>query len=134
MAGPYTAFVYGDPQINNATLTRNALIGYSGSGGGGSSGPIPVAVVLPPAYLGTPYSETITANGGTGPYTYAIFSGSLPTGLSLSSAGVISGTPTGTIGTSSFTIKVTDSTSATGTEGFSIAVGNPPASNWGFTT
>jgi hypothetical protein len=52
---------------------------------------------------------TIAASGGTGTKTFAIASGALPTGLSLSSAGVISGTLTGSAGISTFTVKVTDS-------------------------
>ncbi|MEP7154492.1 MAG: putative Ig domain-containing protein [Betaproteobacteria bacterium] len=53
-----------------------------------TNGPPPAS-----ATVGTPYSFTYTASG-LGPITYAINSGALPTGLSLSSAGVISGTPT----------------------------------------
>jgi hypothetical protein len=63
---------------------------------------------LPNATLGVPYSQTLTATGGITPYTYSITAGSLPAGLSMSSAGVISGTPTA-VGASSFTVTVTDS-------------------------
>ena len=48
---------------------------------------------LPPAQVGVAYSATLTATGGVGPYTWAVSGGSLPAGLSLSAAGVISGTP-----------------------------------------
>ena len=58
------------------------------------------------------YSEAVEASGGTEPYTWEVTSGSLPDGLSLSattgSSINISGTPEES-GTSSFTIKVTDS-------------------------
>ncbi|HTW80286.1 MAG TPA: putative Ig domain-containing protein [Terracidiphilus sp.] len=55
------------------------------------------------------YSATLTATGGVSPYTWSISSGSLPSGLSLNaSSGLISGTPLAT-GTSTFTVKVTDS-------------------------
>ncbi|MEI8344481.1 MAG: putative Ig domain-containing protein [Candidatus Omnitrophota bacterium] len=37
------------------------------------------------------YYQTLTASGGVTPYTWAIASGGLPIGLSLSSSGVISG-------------------------------------------
>lgn len=56
-----------------------------------------------------PTSQALQAASGILPYTWAITSGSLPAGLTLSSAGVISGTPT-TAGTSTFTVQVTDST------------------------
>ncbi|WP_260735086.1 beta strand repeat-containing protein [Tunturiibacter lichenicola] len=62
---------------------------------------------LPNAILGVPYTQTLTATGGITPYTYQISAGSLPAGLSLSTGGVISGTPTAP-GASSFTVKVTD--------------------------
>ena len=49
---------------------------------------------LPAATVATAYNQTITASGGTAPYTYAVTAGSLPAGLTLSPAGVLSGTPT----------------------------------------
>lgn len=42
---------------------------------------------------GVPYAYTLNGTGGTPSYTYALLSGSLDTGLSLSPAGLISGTP-----------------------------------------
>src|SRR5262249_10843973 len=71
------------------------------------SGPLTITTTaLPGARVGVAYSATLTATGGTPPYTWSIASGTLPAGLTLTSAGVISGTPTA-IGTSSFTVKVT---------------------------
>ena len=72
--------------------------------------PIPTLTLtgsLPNATLGVPYTQTLTATGGITPYTYTITAGSLPAGLTLSSSGVISGTPTA-VGASSFTVTVTD--------------------------
>ena len=60
---------------------------------------------------GVDYSYTLVAAGGTSPYTWSIIAGSLPDGLGLG-GDTISGTPT-TVGTSSFTANVTDSTSPT---------------------
>jgi hypothetical protein len=54
------------------------------------------------------------------PYTFAVTAGSLPAGLSLSSAGVLSGTPTAA-GSSSFTITATDSTGAAGSQAYTLA-------------
>src|SRR4029077_7125840 len=62
---------------------------------------------------------------GTTPYTWSITSGTLPTGLSLvSSTGVISGTPTG-IGTSNFTVQVTDANSLASAQPLSLTVVAP---------
>ncbi|MFD2572634.1 choice-of-anchor Q domain-containing protein, partial [Spirosoma soli] len=44
--------------------------------------------------INQPFSQTFTASGGVAPYSFSISSGSLPTGLSLSGTGVLSGTPT----------------------------------------
>ncbi len=49
---------------------------------------------LPGFTIGTPYSQQLLASGGTGNYVWSIETGTLPTGLTLSSAGLISGTPT----------------------------------------
>ena len=49
---------------------------------------------LPPDTINIAYNETITASGGVGPYVFAIISGWLPPGLTFSSTGTISGTPT----------------------------------------
>jgi arabinan endo-1,5-alpha-L-arabinosidase len=51
-----------------------------------------------------------------------VSSGALPAGIGLSSAGVLSGTPSAT-GTATFTVKVTDSAGNTATASLSIAVG-----------
>jgi hypothetical protein len=48
------------------------------------------------AVKGQPYNQTLTASGGTPPYTFSFFpnfNASLPNGVSLSSSGIISGTP-----------------------------------------
>jgi cytoskeletal protein CcmA (bactofilin family) len=76
---------------------------------------------LPDGRVNQPYSETLAAAGGTSPYTWSVTAGSLPDGLTLSSAGVISGTPT-TAGTFSFTVRVTDSAAETATAALSITV------------
>ena len=78
---------------------------------------------LPNGTQGTAYSQTLTTANGTGPYTYAITSGALPTGLSLNtSTGQISGTPSAS-GTYNFTAQSTDSTSNTGTRAYTVAIG-----------
>ena len=69
--------------------------------------PLTLTGSLPNAILGTPYTQTLHAAGGVAPYTYSLTAGSLPAGLTLSSSGVISGTPTA-VGASSFTVTATD--------------------------
>jgi len=54
-----------------------------------------------------PYSRQLAASGGSGAYAWSVASGSLPPGLSLSSGGLLSGTPT-TLGASSFTLRAAD--------------------------
>jgi hypothetical protein len=73
--------------------------------------------------VGVPYSAALTATGGTTPYTWAIASGSLPAGLTLSSTGVISGTPT-IAGISTVTARVTDAASTTATIALTITISN----------
>jgi hypothetical protein len=69
--------------------------------------PTVTTATLPAGVNGTPYNQTLAASG-TSPMSWSVTSGSLPAGLSLSSAGVISGTPT-TTGTYNFTVTVTNS-------------------------
>ncbi len=72
--------------------------------------------------VGTPYSQTLQAQGGTPPFSWAITAGSLPSGLSLnSSTGEISGTPTSEE-TLVFTVEVTDAAMNTDSKQLSIAV------------
>ncbi|MFQ3591361.1 MAG: putative Ig domain-containing protein, partial [Chloracidobacterium sp.] len=60
------------------------------------------------AVIGSAYTQTISASGTTGPYTFAVTTGLLPPGLTLNpTTGVISGTPTA-LGLYSFTVRVTD--------------------------
>lgn len=68
--------------------------------------------------MNTAYATTLAATGGAAPYTWTVSSGTLPSWASLTaSAGVITGTPTAA-GTTSFTVKVTDSA----TQALSITV------------
>ena len=75
--------------------------------------------------VGTPFSQTLTATGGTPSYTWSIASGTLPAGLQLSASGAISGNPTAA-GTANVTLQVTDSQQQTATQAITIAVTLPP--------
>ncbi len=69
-----------------------------------------------------PYnSQQLAATGGLPPYRWSLASGNLPSGLSLSTNGLISGTPT-VAGTSNFVVQVTDSALETATQGLSLVV------------
>jgi len=68
---------------------------------------------IPVANIGVAYSQTFTASGGTEPYTFSIIESTLPEGLTLSEAGVLSGTPTAA-GSYYFTVQAQDATQAVG--------------------
>ena len=90
---------------------------------------VTVNPTLPSGNVGTFYSRALTASGGVAPYVWTLASGTLPPGLSLSSSGTISGTATAE-GTSRFTARVTDATSASGTQAFSLTIGAPTGPNF----
>src|SRR5450830_859453 len=92
-----------------------------------SASPITVTPAsLPAPVIGVSYNQTISSTGGVAPYTYTLTS-TLPTGMTLSSAGVISGTPTAT-GVFVFGAQITDSTTPTAlttTKNYSFTVAAP---------
>ncbi len=96
---------------------------------GSSALVITTASPLPSATEGTYYSQQLSASGGTSPYTWKLTSaGSMPpAGTSLSTSGLVSGTPTSTGGTT-FPVTVTDNVGATATKSFQMTV-NAPSGN-----
>lgn len=77
---------------------------------------------LPGGTTGNAYSQTLTATGGTMPYTWSIASGALPAGFSLNSTtGAITGIPT-TTGDSTFIVRVKDNNNVTTTQTLTITV------------
>lgn len=114
--GPYS-FTVQVTDLAGQTSTKN----YSGS-------------IISPVFTFTPAnlpagtwggiypSTTIAASGGIAPYTYAVTSGSLPTGLVLAPNGTLSGTPTAA-GTFNITVTATDSFTVTGSQAYTITVG-----------
>jgi hypothetical protein len=105
-------------------LAAIAACGGGGDGGGGGNNPPPpppalniTSTSLAAGVVGVPYTQTVVATGGTGARSFSTSAGNLPDGLALNaSTGVISGTPSGAPGTSSFTIEVTDSASTPDTD------------------
>jgi hypothetical protein len=82
---------------------------------------IATSAVMLSGFVTGSYSQDLTASGGASPYTWSLVSGSLPPGLALAGA-AIAGTPTGSGGTFTFTLKVTDSAAATATQQFTLTV------------
>lgn len=62
---------------------------------------------LPPADVGVAYEVELSATGGTGAYDWSLTHGTLPEGLTLSAAGLISGM-TSAVGSLTFTVRVMD--------------------------
>ena len=83
----------------------------------------PPQPALPDGTMGQPYSQTFTATGGafSPPFTWSLASGGLPSGLTLSPDGSVSGTPTQT-GTFDFTVQMTDSLSRSVSWSYSITI------------
>ena len=100
---------------SNAITVTITYLSLEGTFNGGGT-PSQLAISIPASAswtVGTAISQTLSASGGTAPYTYQLTSGTLPTNVTLnSSSGLISGTPT-TAGTGQFTVTVTDSASHT---------------------
>ena len=101
----------------SATITATSVADPTKSASATITVPAAVAVTtaaLPAAAVGTAYSQALAASGGIPKYAWTITSGTLPSCLSINSAGVISGTPTAScVGTTSLTFKATDSGTAT---------------------
>lgn len=104
------------------------LVSYLSSCGGGVNLPNSIKLLLsivtgtlPNAAAGNKYSATLAATGGSPPYNWSIASGTLPTGLTLSTSGTISGTPT-TAGTSNLAVQVADSSSNVASKNMTLTV------------
>jgi hypothetical protein len=128
-AGAYVITVTG----TSAGITQTTTLNVTVNAATVSTPTITISPVsLTAATVGTAYSATLTASGGTAPYLYAITSGALPAGITLT-GGVLAGMPTAS-GTFNFTVMATDSSAApgrySGTASYSLlvnaAVGTAP--------
>jgi hypothetical protein len=120
--GPFSFIV----QVSDSTASPGSTSGTITSNCSITIAPPPsVLTITCPLNTGvakTAYSSSIKVTGGTAPYTFAIYSGALPTGLTLNtSTGAITGTPSAA-GTYSFIVRVTDSKGNTNTSNCSIAI------------
>jgi len=113
-----TSTTYNAPSSGNtgtATVTATSVTDSAKSASvtiNVTPAPSVTTTLLPAGTQGTAYSQTVATSGGAGMVTLAVSSGVLPTGLSMDSSGHITGTPAGPSGTTSFTVKATDSSSA----------------------
>ncbi len=142
-----TAASHGMVVANGLTITYTPTAGYAGadsfaftaSDGAMTSAPATVSITvgaptiavtpagLPGGTAGSAYPHTLSATGGAAPYTYVVV-GVLPSGITLSSGGVFSGTPT-VEGNYSFSVRATDSSTGdgpfTGIANYTLAVAAP---------
>ena len=130
---PTTGAISGEP-TSSASSPFSFTIGVHGSDGEFAAQAYLLAInpavkfatsSLPAAMLKqSGYSQTLAVTGGTGSINYAVTSGALPAGMSLSATtGTITGAPTA-LGTSTFQVTATDSLGSHDVRSFSITV-NP---------
>jgi Fibronectin type III domain/Putative Ig domain len=137
--GSYVPFTHAASAATSATVTgltngtpytfEVAAVNSQGTGATSTpsapvtpSGPRIGSPTLSGGEINVPYGAAPTVSGGTGPYTWTVTNGTLPTGLSINSTtGAITGTPTA-IGTSAFTLLVTDALNGTSTQTESVGV------------
>ena len=97
--------------VNNSAGTVTALLPHLSTYTVVATQPVAITTAsLPSGTVGAAYDASLAAQGGTAPYTWSLASGSLPPGLALSAAGVLSGTPSAA-GTYSLNVAVKDSSS-----------------------
>lgn len=104
--GMIVAGAHADPRL--ATHYQGNYDGFILNVG---TGCLPISILpttLPDAETGSYYSQTLTASGIAGTVSFELASGALPPGLSVSSAGLLSGTPSSP-GNSQFEVRATDS-------------------------
>ncbi len=144
-AGPFTFAVYDGALPAGLTLSPAGVLSGTATAGGtftftviahdptGASGSRDYTLVVVPPVVLTPtalpgaaveaaYSQALSASGPAGPFTFAVTTGSLPAGLTLTGAGVLAGTPTAA-GTATFTVAATSAGGYTGTRQYTVVVG-----------
>jgi large repetitive protein len=108
--------------ITGRTLTQNGVVTLDSSSVNACCKTLTVSpLALPGGMECSSYSATLTASGGMASYTFALTSGTLPAGLTLSPAGIISGKPAAG-GSSTFTVTATDANGCPGTAAYTIEI------------
>lgn len=82
------------------------------------------SLALPAATVGLVYNQTLVVFGGSTPYRFALVDGALPPGMTLSSDGILAGTPK-TAGTYLFTVGITDAYGSSITQSFRLVAEKP---------
>jgi hypothetical protein len=137
-----TGAISGTPLGPNATSNFTVTVTDSSNPKQTGSKALSITINLPPApvispttlpngNVGSPYSQTLSVNGGLGPYTWSVSVGTLPAGLAFTASNTtakIGGTPTTAQTNVAFTIQVTDSSvpPQSGTQSYTVTI-NPPA-------
>ncbi len=130
---PTIALLAGSPAINAGNNSGAPATDQRGSarivGSNIDMGAFEAGVNVSPASLanatsGDAYSQTLTASGGnnSGAFTFSVVGGSLPAGLSLSTNGSLSGTPS-VAGTFTFIVKAADTDGTAGAIQYTLVVG-----------
>ncbi len=83
-------------------------------------------VSLPSGTVGVGYSQQISASGGNGSFSFAVTNGTLPTGLTLGSTGVLAGIPSAA-GSFTFTVSATDGSGLSSSRQYSVTFGKGSA-------
>lgn len=132
VAGTYEVTQDGGAFLADQAVDANGVLAFTGTAGayaitqtGTATAPTITTTTLSNGVLGQAYSATLAASDGALPLTWDVSAGSLCTGLTLSSAGVVSGTPT-VAQTCSFTARVTDNLAQTDTQALSLTIQTPP--------
>ncbi len=121
--GPVSVSANGDTSVETSlgglAVTGMSNVVFTATSAGSLT--ITTGPTLPSGTVGTFYSQSLAASGGVAPYSWSVVSGALPSGLTLSTAGAITGTPAAA-GALSFAAQVRDSTSSTATQTFSLTI------------
>src|SRR5439155_5530182 len=94
-AGMWVNFIglIDEPAVYSRTLRLSEVQSIFAAGSNGKS-PLTIApLLLASGSVDTNYSQSLSVSNGTAPYVFSVSSGALPLGMSLSTSGVLSGTP-----------------------------------------
>ena len=110
----------------SATIIAFAVFAACGGGsgdGGDGGGRLNITTIMAnDGVVGVAYNLTVAATGGQGAKTFSISAGALPAGLSMGTTGAITGTPIGPVGTSNFTVSVSDTATMPATDAQALTI------------